>query len=71
MPQNTTDQFLQQHISYNFYLQKCLAYQAATVLTNSSVPSALWVVALERWHSDLRWGVGVGPSLACPQPPWW
>lgn len=71
MPQNTTDQFLQQHISYNFYLQKCLAYHAATALTNSSVPSTLWVVALERWHSVLRWGVGVGPSLACPQPPWW
>ena len=47
MPQNTTDQFLQQHISYNFYLQKCLVYQAATALTNSSIPSTLWVVALE------------------------
>lgn len=37
MPQNTTDQFLQQHISYNFYLQKCLAYQAATALTNKQL----------------------------------
>ena len=53
VPKNTTDQFLQQHISYNFYLQKCLAYQAATALTNSSVPSTLWVVA-----PDLRWGGG-------------
>ena len=63
MPQNTTDQFLQQHISYNFYLQKCLVYQAATALTNSSIPSTLWVVALEQRHSDLRWEWGWDPAL--------
>ena len=41
--QKTTNRFLQQHISYNFYLQKCLVYQAAAALSNSSLPSTLWV----------------------------
>lgn len=48
MQRKTTNRFLQQHISYHFYLKKHLACQAATTLSYSSFPPlqvALWLLS--------------------------